>query len=415
MKNSKTPSPEVLPARSQEPVTVVVVQVSTLSVDPETARAELRSSHRVVAAASQALTTEAGAALGAQLAERLLAPLAAPGLLALPGGPSTEEGVFSLLPAGPPAHAPRSLLVESDYEDAELVSESDSEESEADEESPAFFSGPAPQAACDPALSRSLQRALEAGKRRPRTPPGQLLAQYERIAVEAWDGASLEVCPRVFRCLDTGLDAHDRVRSLEQLNATEAPLRELLALLREERDERANPLFLRVLGCRVGELARADLGPVVRVFRGQGAPREVAGVLALVDRYANAPGTSPAARQEMLAAYFSERLGFSPDGFALNYQRMLFGGLPEPIAPRLLRETTDDLMVGDVVLWADGRVGVLERVWNLLSRYTRVEVIESRHDVPSGLTKSVYRLLPAEKKGAYTLSESGAEVLISAP
>jgi hypothetical protein len=259
-------------------------------------------------------------------------------------------------------------------------------------------------------LDEALRAAIDAARRRPRTSPSVLSAQYERLEVEAFDGLRLLVCPERTRCLELGLGAGGQIVDPARLEQAEAPLRALARTVRENAPEE---WLLRLLGCTPSEVPGASLELLSRVFRGHGSPADMARVLALVDRYQGPPGASRADRQVFLTKYYQAHLGLSPDGFAVSYARMLHGSVTEATL-YTPRKSTDDLFIGDLLRCSDGRVAVIDRVWNLLSSDTRVEVIEVRPSL--GLTRTTYALQEMSS-GLFRASAGGVvtEVRIGSP
>jgi hypothetical protein len=244
--------------------------------------------------------------------------------------------------------------------------------------------------------SETLRAALDRRKASA-TPPSILASRYKSFEVVGFDGERLKVTPSHTRSLDGSLTTP------EQLEQIEAPLRSLAKTILSETDLRAEVLFRRVLGCSVKEASGVSLEFLSRVFLGRGSPAEISDVLALVDWSQRASFPSRAAREAALAEYYQTHLGLSTDGFALNYFRIIHGASADRVTLRTQRLTTDELMVGDFVRWSGGRTAIVEKVFNLLSNSTRIEVIELG---TNGLTKAAYKLQQPNQDGSYLTSTS---------
>lgn len=264
------------------------------------------------------------------------------------------------------------------------------------------------------AWGASLRAAIDAGQRRPRTPPAVLHEAYRALTVETFDGLTLHVRPTRFACLEPAEESRARRDSYAREARAETALRELERAVQSERDPIAGPLFTRVFGRPVGAVTEDDLGFLRGVFRGVASPRDVARALALVDRYRGvSPNTDVRARTEALVAYFEGHLGLAPEGFALNYVRALRGDSAAGIAPGARRATTDDLAVGDLVMTSPTRVAVIDRVYNLLSDATRIEVIELRADSSEGLVRATYHARPIDREGTFRLAAGDGAVRVA--
>lgn len=264
------------------------------------------------------------------------------------------------------------------------------------------------------AWGASLRAAIGAGERRPRTPPSVLYEAYRALAVETFDGVTLTVRPTRFACLEPAEESRGTRDSYAREARAEVALRELERAVRSERDPAAGPLFARVFARPVGAVTEDDLAFLRGVFRGVASPRDVSRALALVDRYRGAsPNADTSARAEALAAYFEAHLGLAPEGFALNYVRALRGDGAASINPGARRATTDDLAVGDLVMTSPTRVAVIDRVYNLLSDATRVEVIELRTDSSEGLVRATYHARPIDREGTFRLAAGDGAVRVA--
>ncbi len=264
------------------------------------------------------------------------------------------------------------------------------------------------------AWGASLRAAIDAGTRRPRTPPAVLYEAYRTLTVETFDGATLTVRPTRFACLEAAEESRAKRDSLAREARAEAALRALERAVQTERDPAATPLFARVFGRPVGAVTDDDMAFLHGVFRGVASPRELSRALALVDRYRGPSSpTDTHARTEALTAYFEAHLGLAPEGFALNYVRALRGNSAADIAPGARRATTDDLAVGDLVVTSPTRVAVIDRVYNLLSDATRVEVIELRTDSAEGLVRATYHARPIDREGTFRLAAGDGAVRVA--
>jgi hypothetical protein len=261
-----------------------------------------------------------------------------------------------------------------------------------------------------PARAQGLQESVRAAldrRKAPLTPPSTLVARYKRFEVVAFDGERLTVLPNYTRSLDGCL--LDPVQ-LEQL---EAPLRALAKAILSETDASAAPLFQRIFGCSIQEASKVSLSLFSRVFLGQGSPAEISEVLALVD-WCQRGSLTRQQRESALVEYYQTYLGLSSEGFALNYFRVVHGASAERVLLRTPRVNTDELMIGDFVRWSGGRVAVIEKVFNLLSAATRIEVIELSDHGPA---KTAYKLQPLHQAGTYltSIQEATGEVQIFSP
>ena len=160
-------------------------------------------------------------------------------------------------------------------------------------------------------------------------------------------------------------------------------------------------------GMSTDEVIAAVLGPAVQRLSMVFPTRE-----AYVDFWRAHPAFSGGVGPG-LAAYFEAHLGLAPEGFALNYVRALRGNSAADITPGARRATTDDLAVGDLVMTSPTRVAVIDRVYNLLSDATRVEVIELRTDSSEGLVRATYHARPIDREGTFRLAAGDGAVRVA--